>query len=127
MEKYELDEGRYYPGEGHITRIAILTGLDYEEIVKAAPKKSLWKGQDYVRTFQKLGFNTNPRFVAFQEDSYYPCLMRYRNRDDLKYWYAFPYYNGIIYQGCSMNCTLKDWFETYGHRVIITSMLQVWI
>jgi hypothetical protein len=40
---------------------------------------------------------------------------------------GFPYYDNIIYQGCSMKCTLDDWLEAYGHRVVITSMLQVWI
>ena len=127
MEKYELDEGRYHENEGHITRIAILTGCEYEDIKLVAPDKKLWKGTDYVKTFNKLGFNTNPRFVSFDKDTYYPCLMRYHNKDELKYWYAFAYYDGIVYQGCSMKCTLDEWLEAYGHRVVITSMLQVWI
>jgi hypothetical protein len=76
MNKFELDEGRYYPENGHITRIAILTGCEDADILQAAPDKKLWKGGDYIRTFQALGFNTNPRFVGFDKNTFYPCLMR---------------------------------------------------
>lgn len=124
--KYELDWTRYYPDNGHYTIIAILTGLPLEDIKKASPSKRAWGGQTYVYVFKKLGFNSNNRFIKFNPETEYPCLMRFK-RTDIKepYWYGCVYYDNIVYMG---NCRVKfSDFLNNNTNIRITSMLQVWI
>ncbi|QEL01567.1 hypothetical protein FKG96_12370 [Olivibacter sp. LS-1] len=124
--KYQLDGKRYYPNNHHHTVIAVLTGLDIVDIIDASPLNDHWGGQTFVKTFNKLGFNTNHRFIKFDRDTIYPCLMRTK-RTDIKepYWYCFPYYDGWVYfEGY---CYGFEYFFAMYNNLRITSMLQVWI
>lgn len=123
--KYELDWTRCYKN-GHHTSIAILTGLPLTEILAVSPDKDKWGGQRFVEVFRKLGFNVNPRWNKFDEETEYPCLIRFR-RTDIKepWWYQSVYYDHQVFEGNSI-CTFKDWQDYYPH-LKITSMLQVWI
>lgn len=122
--EYELDWGRVLPGQTQLSNIdivGILTGLPDEEIRKVAPTKDAWNGQDFVKTFKALGFNTSERFEKFNPDTRKPCLMRAS-------WYQKGYWSAWIYDGklVSNAWTLEEWRKQY-HKLRITSMLQVWL
>ncbi|MCY4781434.1 hypothetical protein ORI89_17375 [Sphingobacterium sp. UT-1RO-CII-1] len=134
---YELEVVYYGPDLYNQSVISSLTGLNFDEAdqaVKSVRRKS-WSGQAYVKLFQNLGFNTNPRFVKFEPNTPYPCIMRCRN-DKKGYWYLFLYHDGVIYDMHGNSFRLDDPFnivfcngsyflKLYGMKV--TSMLQVWI
>jgi hypothetical protein len=76
--KYEIEFVNYGPDHHNQTAISSLTGLSFEEADQAVKdmKKKCWGGQTYVKVFQNLGFNTNPRFIKFDSATPYPCIMR---------------------------------------------------
>jgi len=122
----ELDWNRYYPFNSHFTHIAILTGLDIEEIEKVSPKKDCWGGQSFVNVFRELGFNCNNRWVKFDPNTDLPCLIRFKsNVIKEPYWYLHVYYKNIVYMGNS-RLPFDQWIEN-NSNYRITSMLQVWI
>jgi len=67
--KYEIEVVSYGDGLYNQSVISSLTGLDFEDSDKAVKevKRLLWSGQTYVQVFRKLGFNTNPRFIKFDQ------------------------------------------------------------
>lgn len=124
--KYEIEHvvfiNRYTESE-----IAMLTGLDLDDILPVSEKVTRWTGSAYVKVFQKLGFNCNPRFKKFDKQTEYPCLMRCRNiRKKDPYWYGFVYYDGYVYDVYNGPMTWAEWNHVYTN-LKITSMLQVWI
>jgi hypothetical protein len=124
MNTYELDwEGvRWSNIQYSNTRLVkILTGLSYEEIKTAAPDKEAWNGQDFIKTFYKLGFNTSERFIKFDPATDKPCIMR-TTWYTKKNWGAFIYNNGLV----NNYYTLDMWKDAFP-EIRITSMLQVWI
>ena len=123
--KYELDSGRWYHKNNHYQNIAILTGLPYSEIIPACPKKEIWHGQDFVKVFQKLGFNTTQRFEKFRQDCDKPMLMRTTSFQK-GFWYAWVYYDHVVYLGDNATMTFDDWQKAW-KRLKPTSMLPVWI
>lgn len=137
MNKYEIEVVCYGPDLHNQSVISSLTGLDFDEAdqaVKSISRKS-WSGQTYVKVFQNLGFNTNPRFVKFDPITPYPCVMRCRNHKK-GYWYLFLYHDGIVYDIHGNSFRLDDPYnvtirkgsyilKNYGMKV--TSMLQVWV
>lgn len=126
MPDYELDYTRHYDN-GHYTNIAILTGLPIEEISAASPSASSWRGIQFIETFRKLGFNVNPRFIKFDRETPYPCLMRFKDlRDKERCWYAWVYYKTKVYTGMGCWHRLDSLLELNPH-IKVTSMLQVWI
>jgi hypothetical protein len=122
---YEIDWQRTHPNH-HYEMIAILTGLSFEEIIDASPKYDRWYGRDFVKTFQKLGFNTNERFVKFHPATDKPCMLRLVDIDKTKSgWYAWAYCDGLVADnGSAYNLEL---WKTFYPDLRITSMLQVWI
>lgn len=127
-EKYELDWTRCYPENQHFTKIAILTGLPIEEIEAAAPnRRDGWYARDYIQTFRKLGFNTSNRFIKFDPDTIYPCIMRFTDVGDKSgHWYAEVYYDHWVECG-NEEWDFDHWLYYMNGSVRITSMLQVWI
>lgn len=134
--KYEVDIVCYGPDLYNQSVISSLTGLDFDESDKAVKeiKRKCWDGQTYVKLFQNLGFKTNPRFVKFDPNTLYPCIMRCRN-DKKGYWYLFLYHDSIVYDLHGNSFRLDDpynvairnssyFLKLYGMKV--TSMLQVW-
>lgn len=135
--KYEIEVVSYGPDLYNQSVISSLTGLDFDEAdpaVKSISRKS-WNGQTYIKIFQNLGFNTNPRFVKFDPATPYPCIMRCRNHGK-GYWLLFLYQNDIVYDlhGNSFrpddpyNVVKRNgsyFLKNYGMKV--TSMLQVWV
>jgi len=137
MDKYEIEVVFYGGGLHNQSVITSLTGLDFEESDKAvkAVKRQHWSGQTYVQVLRKLGFNTNPRFVKFDPETPYPCIMRCTNHKK-GVWYLFLYHQGMVYDIYGNSFHLKDsnevsklngcfFLKWYGMKV--TSMLQVWI
>ena len=135
--KYEIEVVNYGPDLHNHSAISSLTGLSFEEadqVVKDVNRKC-WGGQTYVKVFQNLGFNTNPRFIKFDPATPYPCIMRCSNHVK-GYWYLFIYHDGIVYDLYGNSFRLDDktyvskrngsyFLKHYGMKV--TSMLQVWI
>lgn len=124
--KYEIPPC-YFPDKHHLTIIGLLTGLDLEEIQAVTSNRKIWYTRDYVHAFFKLGFNTNPRFVPFDPDTQYPCIMRCRQKPDSGYWYGWVYYDGMVYDTGNCFYTFDEWIEYFGNQYRVTSMLQVWI
>ncbi len=135
MLKYEIESVRWPDLGGHAETIGTLTGLEKHEV--AAAIKNLpdsWGGQLYIKVFRKLGFNTNPRFVKFDPETKWPCIMRFQSRNK-GHWYAMVYYDHHLYfEGCKINWE-QHVRKLYGKLFFIdgtvplkiTSMLQVWI
>lgn len=135
--EYEVIIADYGPGYHNHSAISSLTGLTFGEADEAINKvnRKDWGGQTYVKCFQDLGFNTNPRFIKFDPETKYPCIMRCTNKKK-GYWYLFIYNNGTVYDlyGNAFNFYSekhviqrngKIFLKDYGMKV--TSMLQVWI
>ncbi len=121
---YELDTYRYHEDD-NIRIIAVLTGLPDEEIIAACTNKELWGGQDFVRIFKKLGFNTNERFEKFDPDTDKPCIMRTTSFKK-RVWFGWVYYKGIVYGDALDQYTMEEWKKKWP-RLKITSLLQVWL
>lgn len=134
--KYEIEVVNYGPDQHHQSAISSLTGLYFEEADQAVKEvnRKCWGGQTYVKIFQNLGFNTNPRFIKFDPATPYPCIMRCSNHVK-GYWYLFIYHDGIVYDLYGNSFRLDDktyvskrngsyFLKHYGMKV--TSMLQVW-
>lgn len=137
MDKYEIEVVSYGDGLYNQSVISSLTGLDFEESDKVVKqvKRLSWSGQTYVQVFRKLGFNTNPRFIKYDPETPYPCIMRCVNHKK-GVWYLFMYHQGLVYDIHGNSFHLNDPNEVsnrngsyilkwYGMKV--TSMLQVWI
>ena len=137
MSRYEIEVVCYGPDLHNQSVISSLTGLDFEEANQAVQSisRNSWSGQTYVKVFQNLGFNTNPRFIKFDPKTPYPCIMRCRNHKK-GYWYLFLYHDGIVYDLHANSFRLDDHYnvasrkgsyflKNYGMKV--TSMLQVWV
>lgn len=148
MADYEIELVRAQPGAGdNLELVATLTGYPLEEIrAKAEPqllKCSGWYGRDFIATFRALGFNCSQRFVPFDHNTDYPCLMRYQPtkrqmvREGIKHpwWNVMVYYRGRVYDPhygiYAMHRTdaaalgLPEWWNHEAYRV--TSMIQVWM
>ena len=124
--KYEIDWPRNDCVENyHHHTIAMLTGLPIEEIKAKAPDRGLWHTRDYIKTFRDLGFNCNDRFIKFDPNTPYPCIMRYTTPEDKNHWYSEVYYDGLVYSW--NNCSDLTSFKILNPELKITSMLQVWI
>lgn len=135
--KYEI-EAKCFPGYPLETLVGTLTGLDYEDIKPRSEKIKRWGGQTFVKLFRDLGYNVNPRFIAFDPETNYPCLMRCRSFDRKDpYWYGFGYYDNVIYDQDGDTYFTEEVFKTIrgksyfvtksGAKLRVTSMLQVWI
>lgn len=98
MNNYEFEIVNFGDGYWHESTLATMTGLTFDEVHAAvkAIGRDRWGGQLYIKTFQSLGFNTNPRFVKFDKDTAYPCILRCCNHQKSG-WYVFFYYAGIVY------------------------------
>ncbi len=135
--KYEFEVINYGRPYFHESTLSTLTGLEFDDvhpIVRSIGKKK-WGGQLYIKALQNLGFNTNPRFVKFNSDTSYPCILRCRNHEK-GIWYLFYYCNGIIYDGWGNSFELtnidnvaciKGSYFLKQQQMKITSMLEVWI
>lgn len=124
--KYEI-ELAYFPDHWFESEIATLTGLSFEEIYAVTKDVKRWSGSAYVKVFQRLGFNCNNRFVKFDKDTPYPCMMRCRKlRVKESHWYGFIFYDGNIYFPYYGTLTWAQWNDQYPNYKV-TSMLQVWI
>jgi len=137
MNKYEIEVDSYGPNLYNQSVISSLTGLDFDEVDQAVQSisRNSWSGQNYVKLFQNLGFNTNPRFIKFDPKTPYPCIMRCCNHKK-GYWYLFLYHDGVVCDLHGNSFRLDDPYEVikrnesyflknYGMKV--TSMLQVWL
>ncbi len=134
---YEIEVVFYGDGLCNQSVISSLTGLDFEDSDMAVKevKRLSWSGQTYVQVFRKLGFNTNQRFVKFDPETPYPCIMRCINHKK-GVWYLFLYHQGMVYDIHGNSFHLNDpdevakvngsyFLKWYGMKV--SSMLQVWI
>lgn len=135
--EYEFEIINYGQPYFHESTLSTLTGLDFGEVhnmVKSIGKKR-WGGQLYIKALQNLGFNTNPRFVKFNPDTSYPCILRCRNKEK-GVWFLFYYCNGIVYDWWGNSFQLNNKAEVARirgsyflkkYQMKITSMLEVWI
>ncbi len=137
MGKYEIEIVDYGQGYMHQSILSSLTGLEFDEVDKVVRsiRRKRWGGQTFIKAFQALGFNTNPRFVKFDPETPYPCILRCSGQNK-GYWYVFYYNDGIIYDGHMHSFALGDaskvrkynnsyFLKRYGMKV--TSMLEVGI
>lgn len=122
--KYELDAGRWYEHSIH-TEIAILTGHDIITIRQASPEKDAWSPRDFVKTFEKLGFNTSERFIKFNPETDKPCIIRMPDQVDKGHWFGAVYYSGWVYLGNYERWKIEQFLKA--NNLHVTSMLQVWI
>lgn len=151
--KYEIEHvGPVEPERECAALIAMLTGLDCDEVWSRLPerlqKNCGWYGRDFVATFQQLGYDCSPRFIKFDPDTKYPCLLRFgpsprglvwrRNRKrretgdptaqlterEKHWWSGWVYYDGLVYEPRYEGPWL---FHTMPKDVRVTSMLQVWL
>lgn len=135
--KYEFEVINYGRPYFHESTLSTLTGLEFNEVhpfVKSTGKKQ-WGGQLYIKALQNLGFNTNPRFVKFNPETKYPCILRCRTHEK-GIWYLFYYCNGTVYDwwGNSFELTditnvacIKGSYFLKQYQMKVTSMLEVWI
>lgn len=126
-EKYELEEIREFRGEYYLhAYVSILTGLSYDEISPHIERRMT--GSKFRRAFNKLGFNTNHRFIAFDPETQYPALIKCHLRGETKHWYPFVYYDNKVYAPDHGGVyDSLDSFLINNKDFRITSMLQVWI
>lgn len=135
--KYEFKIVNYGRPYFHESTLSTLTGLEFDDVhsfVKSIGKNK-WGGQLYIKALQNLGFNTNPRFIKFNPETSYPCILRCRNHEN-GIWYLFYFCNGIIYD-CwgtsflltdkSQVATIKGSYFLKQYQMKVTSMLEVWI
>lgn len=137
--KYEIEFVNLGFDKGMASIFCSLTGLEEHEITPHI--KDRLRGSDFKRIFNKLGYNTNQRFVKFDPETEYPVVLRLQGKEK-GYWYAFVYHNGQIYDPWNNRIILLDSgsevrklngkyfienFFFYGQTLRITSMLQVWI
>lgn len=128
MEKYGLelvDFGEKYYME---SMIATLTGLDLEDILAVRAHQERWRGGEITQLITDLGYNTNPRFIKFDRNTEFPCLMRSHDRFIKSgNWYGFVYYDGMV--GCNGYTEFVPWsqFNMDNPNLRVTTMLQVWI
>lgn len=129
--KYEIDTVTLLREDGGFweieSQIATLTGLELDEIQAVTSKVTRYNGQAFVNIFRQLGYSTNNRFIKFDKQTKYPCLMRTRKIGVKKYWFGFVYYDDMVYiPGNLYPLSWAQWNNMYpNHR--ITSMLQVWV
>lgn len=127
MEKYEIEIVYFGDNFWFESAIGTLTGLPFDEIKPHTSKITRWTGQSFVKVFRQLGFNTNTRWIKFERDSKYPCMMRCRKPGVKNNWYGFVYYDGYIYiPGEKTGMSWNLWNRLYPNYKV-TSMLQVWI
>jgi len=125
MKKYEI-ELTYFIDHWLESYVAMLTGLELNEILVHSSKIKRWGGQRWIYLFQSLGYKCNTRFIKFDKKTEYPCLMRTKKLHDNKYWYPFVYYDGKVYDPGNPIMTWAEWKHLYPNYKV-TSMLQVWI
>lgn len=126
MQKYEIEHVCFI---GHFieSEIAMLTGLNLDEILNVTKDIKIWKGSKFIEVFRNLGYNCNNRFTKFDKDTQYPCLMRSHNRYKKEnYWYGFVYYDDHVYDINLGKLTWAEWNDRYP-QLRVTTMLQVWI
>jgi hypothetical protein len=125
-EKYEIEHVRF-DGLWIESEIGMLTGLGLGDILKVTGKITHWSGQTFVRVFHQLGYNCNQRFVKFDKQTPYPCMMRCNKvRVKENCWYGFVYYDGFVYLVDEGKITWAEWNKLHPD-LRVTSMLQVWI
>lgn len=131
MKKYEI-EAVFHPLHFFESQICSLTGLELEEVLQHTKKIKTWRSRTYIDLFRELGFNTNHRFIKFDPDTKYPCLMRTKEYGpEGKHWYGFVYYDHLVYMigedTEQVGAIGLNRFKAYYPQLKITSMLQVWI
>lgn len=140
-EKYEI-EMAFFPGEWFYSLVGTLTGSSREEIAAAHAKGSGKKNaRAMIETFKNLGFDCSSRFIPFDENTKYPCIMRVpclsKTGKRTGSWYAFGYYDGFLYSFTDLE-TMKypvrirhvlghKWVHLSNGAHPITSMIQVWV
>lgn len=152
-EKYEIEHVQVAePEKACAAMVAMLTGLPLDEVWAKLParlrKNDGWYSRDFIDTFRGLGYDCSPRFVKFDPDTRYPCLLRFgptarglvwrraRKRRETgdpeaqlterekHWWNVWVYYDGLVYEPRYTGPWL---FHTMGKDVRPTSMMQVWI
>lgn len=135
---YEI-EPVYWPNYPHLSEIATLTGLEFEDIKQVTDQLGKrWNGQTYINVFHKLGFNTS-KFIKFDPETKYPCMLRLSRKDD-SFWYVFVYNDNKLYHRKEVSFFDEvfrylngSYYTNLDTRIgnnkayKITSMLQVWI
>lgn len=129
--KYEIEivnfEEEMQDGGFHSeSEIATLTGLGWEDMYDITSKVKRWTGQAYIKTFRTLGFNCNTRWIKFDKNTEYPCMIRCKIPHDKHHWASWIYYDGHIYDIREGKITWAKW-NSWWPNYKITSMLQVWI
>lgn len=129
--KYEIEivnfEDHFHDGDFLLqSEFATLTGLEWEEIWDATHDVKIASGQWFIKTFRKLGFNTNTRWIKFDKQTEFPCMMRCKIPHDKKHWAGWVYYDGHVYDIREGKLTWAEWNAMWPNYKV-TSMLQVWI
>lgn len=124
--KYEIDHINFGDGFHFQSEIAMLTGLGLDEVLSATSKESRWSGQAFVRLFQSLGYSCNNRWIKFDRNTKYPCMIRCKKPKVKSHWYGWVYYDGFIYDVYEGKITWAQWNAMWPNFKV-TSMLQVWI
>lgn len=152
-QKYEVEHVQATEPEKECAAlIAMLTGLPLEEVWAKLParlqKHCGWYSRDFSDTFRRLGYDCSPRFIKFDPDTKYPCLLRFgptarglvwrrawKRREtgdptaqlterEKHWWNVWVYYDGLVYEPRYSGPWL---FHTMDKGVRPTSMMQVWI
>lgn len=125
---YEV-EYQFVPGYHWQSEIAMLTGLPVWDVIDHVPETTVWYARTFLKIFDELGYNHDPRFRKFDPTTEKPCLMRFIKTGKKEgHWYSAVYSNGYVY-ACGLG---KMKFEDYVNEHItgsyrITSMMRVWI
>jgi hypothetical protein len=119
----------------HISMLATVTGLPKQEIWEKLPehlkKANSWRGSSFGEVARLLGYNTNLRFIKFDPETPWPCILRVQVPDEWGWkgkWWALVYNQKVVYDVHNRPALryIEHWLDEHpGCR--ITSMLQVWI
>lgn len=134
-ERYEIEPVFWGRDRWFESEIGTLTGLPLEDILPVTSNISHWSGGTYRKVIQELGYNTNGRFMKFDKETRWPCLMRCKRHDDKSHWFGWVYHRGKIYcegkeyqfSDFYRNLSGQEYFSWENKVYKITSMLQVWI
>ncbi len=132
--RYEI-EPVTVEGDWFYSMVATLTGHEADVIQVHDMGKRNGKGMRDL--FRALGFNCSERFIPFDPETQWPCVMRIPHVGHSGWWclvyfeerlYVFSQKTGTtVYPAVFKHQFGCYWLCWFGNAYRITSMMQVWI
>lgn len=130
-QPYEIEMVRSCGWDYWESMYATLTGLPKHEVWEKWPDSlrlaGSWGGQDFVRAARALGFNCNVRWVKFDPETPWPCILRLQDTTLKSGWRSRLHHQGNVYHVDSGIIQPLEKFLFNCQHLRITSMLQVWM